>query len=182
MYKIGECKILLRAHVELPLSFKLTTEEFHDGWDLVRTGNAERLRGKARTLGWAFVKSDNGLLQGGVGQTSQLAIASAVKLALRRVSECFNAAEVARIELTRYPWFFVASVHVYPYIIQQAAVLPMYDDAVPLSPALRPRRAAPYPHFARAVPELRRMFALPEIQGRGNSERRVIQTAQSSRV
>ena len=41
-----------------------------------------------------------------------------------------------------YPWFFLARVTVYPYQIQQSAVLPMSDEVVPLS-RLLPQRQVP---------------------------------------
>jgi hypothetical protein len=71
--------------------------------------------------------------RGGVGKTSQEAIAGALKLALRRVSERFNAAEVESIKLKKYPWFVVAKVKVYPYQIQQGAVLSASDGATTLT-------------------------------------------------
>ncbi len=68
-----------------------------------------------------------------MGDTSQEAINGALKLALRHVSERFNAAEVERIELTQYPWFFLARVRVYPYRIQQHAVLAEVEEAEPMA-------------------------------------------------
>ena len=80
----------------------------------------------------------------GVGQTSQEAIAGALKLALRRVSERFNAAEVESIELKKYPWFVLAKVKVYPYQIQQGAVLSVFNDATTLpAPSLANAIAIP---------------------------------------
>jgi hypothetical protein len=73
-----------------------------------------------------------GSRRGGVGQTSQEAIASALKLALRHVSERFNAAEVESIEVKKYPWFVVAKVKVYPYQIQQSGVLSSFDQDMPM--------------------------------------------------
>lgn len=52
-----------------------------------------------------------GSIRGGVGQTPQEAIAGALRLALRRVSERFNAADVETIQVTKYPWFVVAKVN-----------------------------------------------------------------------
>jgi hypothetical protein len=65
-------------------------------------------------------------------------------LALRRVSERFNAAEVESIELRKYPWFVVAKVKVYPYQIQQGAVLSSFDRTVPPSIVL-PAKAVAIP-------------------------------------
>ncbi len=163
MHTIAESRMLLRAHVELPASYRLATEEFREGWDMVRTSNSARLRRKTLSHGWTFMKSADGVQQGGVGETAQLAIASALKLALRRVSENFDAAEIEQIELTHYPWFFLASVRVCPYIIEQNAVLPMSDDATPSTEIFRPARTTPtasYPCRVRAVPELRQVLTV----------------------
>jgi hypothetical protein len=142
---------------------KLAMVEFREGWNFVRTGNAQRLEKKIQTRGWNFIRIADGLLRSGVGDTSQQAIASALKLALRRVSGHFNAVEVEHIELTRYPWFFLARVKVYPYRIQQGAVLPISDAAMPDPVPLRPRRfpdgsAALFPKYNRAIPLLRELL------------------------
>ena len=125
MRKIAETNILLRARVELPSGLTLATEEFREGWDLVQTGKATGLRKKIQTLGWNFIKAGDGSLRSGVGDTSQEAIASALKLVLRRVSNDFNAVEVGHIQLTEYPWFFLARVWVNPYRIQAGMNLPV---------------------------------------------------------
>ena len=114
MRSIAELNMLLRVPAQLPVGLKLATNEFHEGWGFV-TGNANSLERKIRTRGWNFIKIADGSLRSGVGETSQEAIASALKLALRRVSMHFNAVEVEHIELTRYPWFFLARIRIYPY-------------------------------------------------------------------
>jgi hypothetical protein len=166
MHNIAELNMLLRVRVELPVGFKLATDEFREGWSFVRTGDARRLEKKIQARGWNFIKIADGLLRSGVGETSQEAIASALKLALRRVSEHFNAVEVEHIELTQYPWFFLARVRVYPYRIQQGAVLPVSDEALPdpiPSRSSRLRRlpdgaAESFPHFGSAMPVLKEML------------------------
>ena len=125
--------MLSRERVQLPDAFKVVTEEFRERWNFVRSGDVHWLDKQIRTRGWHFMWIDEGLRRSGIGHTSQEAIANALKLALRRVSEHFNAAEVEHIELKKYPWFFVASVRIYPYQIQQSAVLSVSDEAVPLS-------------------------------------------------
>jgi hypothetical protein len=133
MRNIAEHTMLLRGHVELPDNLNLVTEEFREGWNIVGSGDARWLDEEIRTRGWHFIWIAEGMLRSGLGQTSQEAIAGALKLALRRVSERFNAAEVEHIELTKYPWFVLARVRVYPYQIQQGAVLSSFDRTVPLS-------------------------------------------------
>jgi hypothetical protein len=165
MHTIAELNMLLRAQIELPAGLKLATVEFHEGWNFVRSGTAEQFKKKIQTQGWNFIKIADGLLRSGVGDTPQEAIASALKLVLRRVSTHFNAVEVEHIEITKYPWFSLARVIVYPYRIQQEAVLPVPDEAEPVPAALRPRRlptdtAALIPHFGSAIPSLKELLVL----------------------
>jgi hypothetical protein len=164
MRSIAELNMLLRVPAQLPVGLKLATNEFHEGWGFV-TGNANSLERKIRTRGWNFIKIADGSLRSGVGETSQEAIASALKLALRRVSMHFNAVEVEHIELTRYPWFFLARIRIYPYRIQEAAVLaaPGERAAFPMAPGHRrlpADAAALYPDFGSAMPQLKQMLIL----------------------
>ena len=132
MRKIAELTMLLRGRVELPANLNLVTEEFQEGWSVVQSGDTHWLDKEIRQRGWHFIWIGEGSRRGGVGQTSQEAIASALKLALRRVSERFNAAEVESIEVKKYPWFVVAKVKVYPYQIQQGAMVSASDGATTL--------------------------------------------------
>jgi len=155
----------MRTRIELPAGMSFQTEEFHEGWNFVRPSNATRLAKKIRTQGWNFIKIADGSLRSGVGDTSQEAIASALKLALKRVSEHFNAAEVERIELTQYPWFFLARVRVNPYQIQQGPLLAESDGYSEMHDSDRPRllpqhSAELFPHFGSAMPMLKEMLVL----------------------
>jgi hypothetical protein len=155
--------MLVRARVELPGGLHLATEEFREGWNIVRTVNAQRLKKKIQSRGWNFIRIPDESLRSGVGDTSQEAIANALRLALRRVSTHFNTAEVDHIELTQYPWFFLARVRVYPYRIQQDALLPLPDESLSTPVAPRQRRLplqaeALYPHFGSAMPQLKQML------------------------
>jgi hypothetical protein len=163
MRAISELNVLMRVRIELPIGLRLMTEEFREGWNFVRASNAKRLGKKIETQGWNFIKIAHSSLRSGVGDTSQEAIASALKLALRRVSEDFNAVEVEHIELTQYPWFFLARVRVYPYRIQQGAALPVPDEALSIPIAARQRTLPPqsaelFPHFGSAMPMLKEML------------------------
>jgi len=133
MRNIAERTMLLRRRIELPDNLNLVTEEFREGWNFVGSGDALWLDKQIRTRGWHCIWIAEGMLRSGVGKTAQEAIAGALKLALRRVNERFNAAEVEHIELTKYPWFVLARVRVYPYQIQHSAVLSVLDEAVPLT-------------------------------------------------
>jgi hypothetical protein len=160
---IAERNMLLRARTELPDGLKLATDEFREGWEFVRTFDARRLEKQIVLRGWNFIGIAEESLRSGVGETSQEAIASALKLALRRVSTHFNAAEVEHIELTQYPWFYLARVRVYPFRIQQGAVLPV-SDKVEVFPVSRQRRRLPvhaevlYPQFESVLPQLKEML------------------------
>jgi len=166
MCTIAESNVFLRAQAELPVGFKVATEEFRDGWKLMRSGGKRRLEKKVQIRGWNFIKFPEGALRSGVGETSQQAIASALKLALRRVAEHSNAVEVERIELTRYPWFFLARVLVFPYRIQQGDVLPVSDDAPITAVAARQKRPSAqipvaFPQFGSTMPMLKEMLVSP---------------------
>jgi hypothetical protein len=157
--------MLLRSGTELPDGLKLATDEFREGWEFVRSLDARRLENKIVLCGWNFIRIADESLRSGVGETSQEAIASALKLALRRVSAHFNVVEVEHIELTQYPWFFLARVRVYPFRIQQGAVLPIPDESLPALIVPRQRRLPAhaevlYPHFGSALPQLRQMQAI----------------------
>jgi len=163
MRTIAELNVLLRVRVELPAGLKLATDEFREGWNFVRSGDARRLGKKIQTRGWNFIKIAEGSLRSGVGETSQEAIAAALKLALRRIGEDFNAVEVERIELSRYPWFVLARVRVFPYRIQQGTKLPARDEALAEPAVARLRRlpsdaAELYPEFGCAMPMLKQLL------------------------
>jgi hypothetical protein len=163
MRTIAELNVLLRERIDLPAGLKLATDEFREGWNFVRAGNVMRLKKKIQTRGWNFIKTGDGSLRSGVGDTSQEAIASALKLALRRVDTHLNAAEVEHIELTQYPWFFLARVRVYPYRIQQDAEMAAADDAAAMPIAHPQGRPAPqadelFPNFGGAMPLLKEML------------------------
>ena len=163
MCTIAESNVLLRARAELPAGFKVATEEFREGWNRMRAGGALRLERKVHTRGWKFIRISDGSLRSGVGETSQQAIASALKQALQRVEAHTNAVEVKRIELTQYPWFFLARVVVHSYRIQQGAVLPASKDGAPMPEPARKRRLSPqsalmFPQFGGAMPMLKQML------------------------
>lgn len=122
MVTIAQSQMLLRARTELPDGLRLATEEFREGWGLVRSTSALRLGKQFKERGWSFVMIADGSFRSGVGDTSQEAIGNALKLALRHISVRFNAVEVEHIELTQYPWFLLARVMVVPYEIQPSAV------------------------------------------------------------
>ena len=101
MCKVTESNVMLRAESELPTGFKVATENFLEGWGRMRSGGVGRLEKKVQVRGWNFLKIAKGAVKSGVGATSEEAIASALKLALRRVDLHSNAVEVEQIRLTK---------------------------------------------------------------------------------
>ena len=165
MRTIAERNMLLRAKIALPDGMKLATDEFREGWEFVRTFDACRLEKQIVLRGWNFIRIADESLRTGVGETSQEAIASALKLTLRRICAHFNAVEVEHIELTQYPWFFLARIRVYPFRIQQGAVLPVPDESLPAPIVSRQRRLPAhaevmYPYFGSGIPKLKEMLVI----------------------
>jgi hypothetical protein len=165
MRTIGEQNLLVRTQAELPAGLKMAREDYREGWSFARSADARRLKKKIEKHGWNLVRGNAGFERGGVGPTSQHAIAGALTLALRRLTAHFNAVEIEHIQLTQYPWFFLARVIVHPYRIQQSAMPSVCDDAVPLPARARQgsmpvQKAALHPLFASAMPELKEMLVV----------------------
>lgn len=80
MRTIAEMNLLVRARMEVPVGFKLATYEFREGWESIQSEDAVGLKKKMRTSGWNFIKIGDGILKSGIGDTSQEAIAGALKL------------------------------------------------------------------------------------------------------
>jgi hypothetical protein len=163
MRTIAERNMLLLAEAELPAGLKLATEEFYEGWAFVRSSDAHRLGKKIRARGWNFLKIADRALRSGVGDTSQEAIASALKLAIRQANDQTNSVEVEHIELTKYPWFFLARVRINLYRVQQEAELPemneLLSDPISSQPGRTSRGTSELiPNFGAAVPMLKELF------------------------
>ncbi len=171
MRKIAELNMLVRARIELPVGLKLATDEFREGWNFIWPEDTRWLKEQMQPRGWSLIKSCDGPLRSGVGETSQEAIASALKHALRFIGKNFHAVEVEQINLTAYPWFFLARVTVHPYWIQKGTALPVPDRAMSFAHSPRRRRLphksdGPYPEFASAIPQIRQM----PISSQGSEE------------
>jgi len=164
MRKISEMNMLLRAQVVLPGGVKLATQEFQENWNLVSAVDSRKLERKVRRRGWHLIKAAGASLGSGVGESAQAAIASGLKLALRRVNRQHNAVEIEHIGISQYPWFYLAKVRVYAYRIQEDAILPA-EDALTLVPVRSPRKkmlpssAELFPQFGGSMPLLKQIFA-----------------------
>lgn len=131
MRNVTETTMLVRESVELPASLNPVTRPFQEGWRFLGKVDGERLEKRILKCKWNLFKIADGSRRSGVGDTSQIAIASALKLTLRSVNQYFNCARVGSVQLTVYPWFTLARVLVYPFRIQEGPVLPIPDQAVP---------------------------------------------------
>ena len=149
MRSIAESNMLLRAPAKSFLGLKLATDEFREGWDFLRARDAMRLKKDVSARGWRLVKGDDGWHRTGVGNTSKDAIQGALKLALRRVTEEFDAVEVVEIDLTPYPWFCVARVKVSPWRIEAGDAPQQTAKSASGQPARwQPRLPSGIPEFA----------------------------------
>lgn len=173
MRRIMKHTMLVR--VPSDLSGVLTTDELPDGWGFLRSDDARLLVAKIKANGWQYMRVCDSLLRGGVGETSQAAIVSALKLALRQVSGILNAVKIERIDLTEYPWFYLARVSLYPCRIQGGVILPVAKEEIPL-PLPRRERRLPfrlpelYPNFVTTMPLMKQMLVLsrsPENRQQG---------------
>lgn len=165
MSNITAPNLLLRTGAELPKGFRLSTEEFREGWGISRSVEVCRLEKRILNRGWNFIKVADGRRSYGVGDTSQGAVDSALQHALRQLSENFNAAAVECIELTQYRWFFLASLALCPYRIQQGAALPAPDHTGRISGSPERKRlprkpAALYSRSSGITPMFKEMLIL----------------------
>jgi hypothetical protein len=161
MSTIAETNVLLRAQAEFPAGFKVATEDVLSGWRLMRTGGAQRLKQKIQSRGWSFLELARGALRSGVGASEKEAVSSALRLSLRRLDSRSNAVEIEGIELTKYPWFFLARVRIRPYRFQPDAELPAAEIAEPEiveEEEAVPHLANIYPKFGAAMPMLKEML------------------------
>jgi hypothetical protein len=124
MFAVSEPNLLLRVPGKLPKGLKLRTEEFQKGWDLAPSVDTCRLQKEIHPGRWYFLKTADGSMSSGVGDTSQQAIASALRHALRGIGEHSNVVDMKLIELVQYPWFFLARVEVFPFRIHKDMRLP----------------------------------------------------------
>lgn len=140
MRKIAESNVLFRAQAALPEGFKVSTEEFRDGWLVMRSVRSSQLEKKMRAKDWNLVRLEKNAKGSGVAKNAEDAVASALKQALKAVEGSSNAVEVERVEVTAYPWFFLARLTVNPLSMQQHAGLPLCDQLSPDAVVARSRK------------------------------------------
>lgn len=119
MNKLDRPAFLLRVDAQLLVDLKVTTRKFRDGWDSVPSREARRFGRRVKRNDWELDVDASPLLKGGMGKTPEAATARALRLALRQVRESFNAARVEYLRVSQYPWFYLATVAVYPQTIKR---------------------------------------------------------------
>jgi hypothetical protein len=174
MRDIAESTVILREPIVIPGNFKLGTEKFSESWRFALKFNAQELESKICEQGWGFSRISGRLRASGVGETSQEAIISALKLAVHHTSEHSNVAEVEYIELTHYPWFYLARVRACQYQIQKSMVRTVSDAALPVAGASRHgidsvQPDMRYPTFGCNMPRLKRMLVFPNVSGKSEA-------------
>ena len=120
MLKSDEPAFLLRVDAQLPVDLKLKKRNFREVWESVPPSYARVFGKRVQRFEWQIVAEAEPLLTGGLGKTREAATAGALTLALRQVSESFNAARVEYLRVEQYPWFYLATVAVYPQAIRKA--------------------------------------------------------------
>lgn len=78
---------------------------------------------KVRNAGWHFMWLMEAYSCRGVGRTAESARRRAITLALSKVKQSFNAAELGLVKFTEYPGFQVARIILHTRQIQQHASL-----------------------------------------------------------
>ena len=129
MQDLTELTTLTRVTTEMPDGLQISMDDFQEGWNRVLSGDMHWLDKEIRRCGWHFIWIAEPSVRSGVGKTAQGAISEALKLALRKVLPIFNAANIDHIDVTEFPWFFLARVRVYPYQIQQNTTLHSVPEA-----------------------------------------------------
>ncbi|MGD0831370.1 MAG: hypothetical protein ABR907_10530 [Terracidiphilus sp.] len=163
MHTIAELNVLVHARTELPRGFDLETEEFREGWRFASGVNASQIKQTLDAHQWSFIKVSDKLQAYGLGDHPQEAISSALRLAVLRPSANFHALELEQIELTQYPWFYLAKIKVCGYRIQQSAVPCDLDNALPATTEVQRSRLSvdanlPHKSFGSDMPLLKRIL------------------------
>ena len=120
--------IFLRKGCSLPRELALIQEPFGEKWTSVEDTTAVALDIKLRNADWHFMWLTEAHSCLGIGRTAELASSNAIVLALKKVQQRFNAAELSQLKITKYPGFQVAKVELHPRQIQRHASLGLVDE------------------------------------------------------
>ena len=120
--------IFLRTGCSLPPGLALNQELFCESWMSVEDTTASSLDVKVRSANWHFMWLTESHPSLGIGRTAESAYRNAIALALKKIQQRFNAAELSLLKITKYPGFQVASVVLHSRQIQQHASLGLADE------------------------------------------------------
>lgn len=120
--------IFLRTECSLPHGLALIQEPFCERWMSVEDTTATAPDIKLRSADWHFMWLTEVHTCLSIGRTAESASSNAIALALKKVQQRFNAAELSLLTITKYPGFQVARVILQPRQIQQHASLGLVDE------------------------------------------------------
>jgi hypothetical protein len=124
--------IFLRTRCLLPSGLGLIQKQFCELWMSVEDTTASALDTKVRNAGWHFMWLMEAYSCLGIGRTAESARRRAIILALSKVKQRFNAAELGLVKFTKYPGFQVARIILHTRQIQQQASLSVIEEISPL--------------------------------------------------
>jgi hypothetical protein len=122
--------IFLRTECSLPQGLALIQEPFCESWMSVEDTTASSLDIKVRSANWHFMWLTEAHSCFGIGRTAESAYTNAIALALKKIQQRFNAAELSLVKITKYPGFQVARVVLNTRQIQQHPSLGLVDEMV----------------------------------------------------
>jgi hypothetical protein len=128
MRELEQHTIFLREHIMLPEGIVLAGETICEGWVVLQSGDAPWLDKTIRDLGWNSNVLTKMYWRSGYANSAQDAIYRAAQLALRKVGERFNAAEIGHIVVAKHLWFYVARVGIFSRYIQESPFLGSCDE------------------------------------------------------
>ena len=122
--------IFLRKDCLLPSGLGLIQKQFCESWMSVEDTTVAALETKVRSTGWHFMWLMEAYSCLGVGRTAESARGRAITLALSKVKQSFNAAELGLVKFTKYPGFQVARIILHTRQIQQHVSLGFGEEVV----------------------------------------------------
>jgi len=119
--KIGT--IFVREGTELPVTMRLVTEPYADGWRLVNNLDGYELGRKVHEAGWTFFCQAGDIRTITFGIDEQLRVRRAVKRILAKGSEKFNSLEITQVANRRFLGLPCANVSGRLRHIQEGVIL-----------------------------------------------------------
>lgn len=122
--------VFLRTGCSLPRGLALTQEPFCERWLSVEDTTAAALDLALRNADWHFMWLTEAHSRRGFGRTVESARKKAITLALKKVPERFNAAELSLIKITKYLGFQIVRATLHTRQIQQHASVGLVDEMI----------------------------------------------------